>query len=73
MAQVNLPPCGPLFEAERHRELKRIEDTTLDPVTRYQLREARIFDDLRSASAEMVRQAQRNRITADILAGKHID
>lgn len=59
MAFVNLPPCGSIYESEERR-LKRIrENTTLDPVERWRLKESRLQDELNSVSAELARQAQK--------------
>lgn len=57
MAFVDMPPCGSLYESEKRR-LKRIrENTTLDPVERWRLREERTQAELKSVSSELVRQA----------------
>ena len=57
MAIAQIPPLGPIkasFEQQKRREK---ENTTLDLVERYKLREERMQAELKSVSSELVRQA----------------
>lgn len=55
MAFVNLPPHGQLYEAEKRRLRREREQTSIDPVERYRLREGRLQDDLTSAVGDLIR------------------
>ena len=69
MAVANIPPAGGLAEAEKRR-LRRIrEDSTIDPVERYKLRERRLWESEIDVATEMVRQAKNNHITINNLKG----
>lgn len=68
-AYANLPPCGPIHDAEVRRKKLIREQTSPDPVERWRLREERIGDGLTAAAGELVRQAQKNRVTTNTIKG----
>lgn len=57
MATAQIPPCGQLHDAEVYRVKLQREQTTLDPVERWQLREERINNELASFGAALRKQA----------------
>lgn len=58
MAYAPVPPVGGLAEALKRREMLRREQTSIDPVERYKLREERIQRGLVTASDAMIAQAR---------------
>lgn len=69
MAWAQIPPAGQMHRDEVNRQRRILEQTTLDPVLRWKLREERITDNLLSVSSAAVREARTNKITYDILRG----
>ena len=67
MAVVSLPPRGPIYDAQRRRELRIREMTTVDPVERYKLREARLNENMISVAAALINDAKKNKVTAEML------
>ena len=60
MAYAMFPPCGELHEAEKERKLLIREQTTIDSVERYKLREARLERQMIACSNKLIAQAKEN-------------
>ena len=60
MAWANIPPHGAMHDALVREKLIKQEQTCIDPVMRYKLREHRLQDELISATNGLIRQAEQN-------------
>ena len=60
MAIALIPPRGEMYEAEKERKLLIREQTTIDPVERYKLREARLERQMIACSNKLIAQAKEN-------------
>lgn len=60
MAFAAIPPRGQIHDMEVQMENLRLEQTTVDPVLRYRLREERFSKGLAECSAALVRKAEDN-------------
>lgn len=69
MAWAGIPPVGQMYQDEVNRQMRRLEQTTPDPVLRWKLRDQRFHEGMVSASNAAVRKAENNRLTYDILRG----
>ena len=69
MATVNIPHVGSVREAIQRQENRKREITSPDPVERYRRKNERIQDAAEEYFGGLVREAQKNRITAKELQG----
>lgn len=59
MALAQIPPHGELWEAQKRREQRRREQSSLDPVERYMLRENRLQRELNTALTKIIKEKRR--------------
>ncbi len=60
MAWAQIPPCGAMHRAEVNRQKRILEQTTVDPVLRYKLREERLSAGFTEFGNALVSKAKAN-------------
>ena len=58
MAIAQIPPLGQIKTSLERQKRRVRENTTLDPVERYKLREERISEDIAEATAALIRESR---------------
>lgn len=58
MSIAEIPPLGQIKTSLERQKRRVRENTTLDPVERYKLREERISEDIAEATAALIRESR---------------